>query len=446
MKFKKKTFGFGGIYIDKRKLTDSIPFTKTHIPFQIRLPMSQDSGKPARTIVEAGQYVEEGQIIGEAADADSAYIHTSVSGRVVSVERGRGFGQTETNVVTIETGGIVKNWYGKKYEIANMTPEQMVKEIMLAGIVGLGGMFDCLPVQTKLVRKEGKKADTLIVNAAESGPYLTSEHRLMIEKTGEVIEGIIQVMKIIGAPEAIIGIEENKADAAEAILSKLGDHPGIRVEVLRSKYPQDGERELIFSLLKKEVPAGWSPINMGVVVENVSTIFAIYEALVYKKPLIERYMTYSGENVEKRGNYKVRIGTPIRLILEEFGLPESFGAVISGDPLTGIDIKDLNTPVMKNTAAIIILSKPQNYRVLNRPCIRCSKCLSSCPMRLNPAVLARLCGEENINEAAGLGLTQCIECGCCSYSCPSTIPITGLIRYGKKILGSPSREGTNGRN
>ena len=445
MKVKTKTFGIGGIVIDKWKFTASSPLIKTHVPIQVRLPMCQDSGKPARTLVAPGEHVEEGQIIGEAPDNDSAHIHTSVSGKVISVERGSGFGKTETDIVTVATGGTIKNWYGRKYDTDDLAPEQMISEIRQAGIVEMDGGLDCWPAQTNLSLKEGKKADILIVDTVESVPYISAGHRILLEKTAEVIEGIRLVMKITGAGEAIIAIDEDKADVAGIISFGLIGLKDMRVEILKSRYPQGCERELIYALLKKELPAGKVPRDLGIVVENTATILAIYEALVFKKPLIERYITYTGDKIEKRGNYKVKIGTPVRLLAEEFGMPGTFGAVIAGDPLTGMEITDMNTPVMKGTSGIVFLPKYMNYKVLDRPCIRCSRCLSSCPMRLNPAVLADISREENFSESFSLGLSQCTECGCCSYICPSSIPITALIRYGKKVLLQKGRN-YNGRN
>ncbi|MGA2142174.1 MAG: RnfABCDGE type electron transport complex subunit C [Brevinematales bacterium] len=464
MKFKTKSTGPGGIFIEARRLTASDPIIKTHLPALVRLPMLQDSGKPARAIVSAGDHVEEGQVIGEAPDSNSANIHASVSGKVISVEKGPGYKNIETDIVTISTGGTIKNWYGKKYDAGGLTPEQMMGEIRQSGVVSMDSGLYCTPAQQKLAGITAKeKIDTLIVNAVESLPYLTSGRCIIMEKPADLIDGIRLVMKITGAKDAVIAVEEEKKrsvkpakpaepvesaepSAAEILLSAIRDKPDIRVEVLKTRsltgrrehYPLDSEGKLILALMKKELPAGKKPREIGIAVENVSTIMAIYEALVYKKPMIERLITYTGDFVAKRGNYKVRIGTPIRLIIEEFGMPSGKGSgpVIAGSPMTGMEITDMNTPVMKNTPGIVVLSKRQDYKALDRPCIRCSRCQESCPMMLRPARLAALCREDDFKEAWKSGLGQCIECGACSYICPSKIPITAILRYGRSVNGS----------
>jgi electron transport complex protein RnfC len=315
-----------------------------------------------------------------------------------------------------------------------MTVMQMLSDIRQAGIIGMDG--NGISADIKLTPKKGRKINTIIINGAESSPYLTVDHSLLLEKTDEILTGIRLIMKITGAHEAIIGIEANNTEALNALSGKLGGESSISLGVLGNKYPQGMERLLIKSLFNKEIPSTHSPDDIGVIIENVTTVYAVYEAIIYKKPLIERCITYTGDDVENRGNYKIRIGTPISLITGEFGLPVKPGRIIASDAMTGYDVTGNDMPVTKGTAGIIILPKKREYRVRNMSCIRCSRCLFACPMKLNPSELLWLCGEELIDEALSAGLNECIECGCCSYSCPSTIPIAAVIRYGKnKVEG-----------
>ncbi len=432
MEFKKKSFASGGVRPDEAKLTAAEPIIKSHMPRLVRIPMSQHTGAPAKTLVKAGQVVEEGQLIGEASGFISANIHASVSGKVVSVEKGNTFTARNVDIVTIETGGTIKNWYEKKFPYSGLSPEQLIQEIKKAGVVGLGGA--CFPTHVKLSPPPDKKINTLIINGAECEPYLTIDHRMMLDKTDEILEGARIVMKILPVKEVIIAIEDNKLDAAELFAGKLAGDPSVRVEVVRSKYPQGGEKQLIEALLEKEVPSKGLPIDIGVLVENVSTVFAVYEAVVYHKPLIERGITYTGDNLKNRGNYKVKIGTPITHIIEEFGIPDKFGAMAAGGLMMGTEVADLNMPVIKGTTGLIIIPKAKDYKVKNKTCIRCSYCLFVCPIKLQPTELAKLCDQLLVEEAVNeMGLLDCIECGCCAYVCPSSIPIVGLIRYGKEF-------------
>jgi len=431
MKVKAKTFPHGGVHLEEAKLTSDRYIEKAHIPRMVRIPMSQHTGAPAKLLVQAGQTVEEGQLIGEASGFVSANIHASVSGKVVAIEKGNTFNAKNVDIVVIETGGSVKNWYEKKHDYSSLTTAELLEDIKRAGIVGLGGA--AFPTHVKLSPPPDKKIEKLIINCAECEPYLTIDHRMVLEKTDEILEGIRIIMKILSVKEAIIGIEDNKPDAIELLNQKLSGDSSIKVEVLKTKYPQGGEKQLIQALTGVEVPTGGLPLDVGIVVENVSTVYAIYEAVVYKKPLIERGITYTGENLEKRGNYKVRLGTPVGLLIEELGTPPEYGAIIAGGPMMGIEVTDLNLPILKGSCGLVFLPKKKNYEVKNRVCIRCSRCLMACPTGLQPTELAKLCDALLVDEAVKMGLFDCIECGSCAYVCPSAIPIVGLIRYGKEF-------------
>ena len=440
-----RTFRKGGLILKEMKLTANNDIIKANMPELVRIPMLQHAGEPARLLVKTGDVVEEGQLIGEASGIISANVHASVSGRIKSIEK--------NGTVEIETGGIIKNWYKERRDYNNMPPKEMLEEIKKAGIVGLGGA--AFPTHIKLSPPEDKKIKLIIINGAECEPYLTSGHRVMLEKTSEIIDGIRIIKKILSCDKAAIAIENNKPDAVESFRKILnGDEP-IRLEILKTIYPQGSEKQLIQAVTGMEVPDGGLPVDMGIITINISTVFAVYEAIVYKKPLIERIITFTGEKFEGMGNYKVRIGTPVKQLFDDFKVPEEHGTIVSGDPMTGFEIDDLNLPIVKNTSGIIVLPKIKDYKVRNRPCIRCSRCLKVCPARLQPSELARLCDDilaEGPVSSQGsnslpwlrdtlvkMGLFACIECGCCAYVCPSTIPIVGLIRYGKKLLKKDER-------
>jgi Na+-translocating ferredoxin:NAD+ oxidoreductase subunit C len=427
-----RKFRKGGVHTAELKFTASSTVEKSNVPRLVRIPMCQHLGAPAKPLVKTGDLVTEGQLIGEAVGTVSANVHASVSGKVVSVEKGNTLKDKGVDHVVIETGGTVRNWYSQKHDHADMTPEQLIAEIRGAGIVGLGGA--AFPTHVKLSPPKEKKIDVLILNGAECEPYLTVDHRMMVERTDEVLEGLRIMKKILGVKDVLIGIEENKPDAIEAFNSRPGAGTEFRVEVVKALYPQGGEKQLVQALTGMEVPRNGFPEDVGVIVENVATVYAVYEAVVFKKPLIERSITYSGERVEKRGNYKVRIGMTFREFFEDHGIPAEKvrGTVIAGGPMTGIGIEDMDLAITKGVTGIVVLPKNKDYRIRNLPCIRCSKCLSVCPVRLQPTELAKLCELELFDEAAAdFGLMDCIECGACSFVCPSTIPIVNLIRCGK---------------
>lgn len=425
-------FGKGGVHPPEQKFTASSPVVKSNIPALVRIPLIQHVGAAAKALVKAGDIVEEGQLIGVADGFVSANVHSSVPGTVIAVEKSGTLKHKGVDTVVIRTGGKVRNWYEMKRDHSGIAPEQLVADIRGAGIVGLGGA--AFPTHVKLSPPKDKKIGMLIVNGAECEPYLTNDHRMMVERTDEILEGVRILMRALSVKETVIGIEANKADAIDAFRSRLGNEPEIRVEVLGTLYPQGGEKQLVRAVTGREVPSGGLPMDIGVVVENVSTVHAVYEAVVYKKPLIERVITYTGEQVQKRGNYKVRIGMTFREFFEDHGIPATRGTVIAGGPMMGIEITDMEQPVTKGVTGIVVLSKNRDFRIKNKPCIRCSKCLAVCPMRLQPTELAKLCDALLVDEAVeGFGLLDCMECGACSFVCPSTIPIVGLIRFGKEF-------------
>ncbi len=424
----------GGLRLKENKLTGAHPIIKSHMPKIVRLPMSQHIGNPAKLLVKIGDLVEEGQVIGEADGEISSNIHSSVSGRVTAVEKIDTPTCRAVETAVIETGGIIKNWYKEKFVYTSLKNHELLKMIKDAGIVGLGG--NAFPSHIKLSLPKEKKINVLIINGAESEPYLTSDHSLMIEKTDEIIEGIRIIMKIISTDKAFIVLEKNKTDVIDMFESKLKGDGSFKILSLGLKYPGGCENQIIETVTGRQIPSKGSPEDLGIIVENTATTYAIYEAIVFRKPLIERIMTYTGDQVKNRGNYKVRIGSLAGQIFDDYDLPDNFYSILAGGPMMGYEINDKNTPVLKNTSGIVVLPGKNNYRVRNKPCIRCSKCLEACPVRLQPSELVKLCEGSFFNEAAEtFGLYDCIECGACSYICPSSIPITGLIRYGKQKMG-----------
>ena len=314
-------------------------------------------------------------------------------------------------------------------------------KVLKAGIVGMGGAT--FPSHVKLSVPEGKKIDTLIINGVECEPYLTSDHRVMLERADEMVVGIRLLMKALGVERAMIGIENNKPDAIEHLKGIVKDIEGIDVYPLKVKYPQGGEKQLIKALLNREVPPGGLPLDVGTVVHNVGTALAVYEAVQKNKPLFERVVTVTGKSISKPSNFMVRIGTPVNDLLEAAGgLPEDTGKVISGGPMMGKALNTFDVPVVKGTSGILVLTEKEAHRKREMNCIRCAKCVTVCPMLLQPYLLRKLSLLERFEEAEENAILDCIECGSCSFTCPSNIPLLDYIRYGKSNVNQLIRNRT----
>ncbi|HRZ77614.1 MAG TPA: electron transport complex subunit RsxC, partial [Bacteroidales bacterium] len=323
-----------------------------------------------------------------------------------------------------------------------LNQEAIVARIKEMGIVGLGGAT--FPSHVKLMVPGGKKVDTLIINGVECEPYLTSDHRLMLERTEEVLIGTTILMKGLGVSKALIGIEGNKPDALEALGRLAGAYPGISVHALKVKYPQGGEKQLIRALTGREVPSGRLPLEVGCVVNNVGTAFAVYEAVQKNKPLVERVVTVTGKSLTRPGNFLVRIGTPVSALIEAAGgVPESTGKVINGGPMMGKALTSLDVPVVKGTSGILLMDDTSSARVEVEPCIRCSRCVSVCPMGLEPYLLALLSANEAWDRVETGRAMDCIECGSCQYTCPSGRPLLDHLRLGKARVGQIIRNRRN---
>jgi electron transport complex protein RnfC len=433
-----KTFNLGGVHPPENKLSADKRIEKLPLPKTVFIPVAQHIGAPATPTVKRGDEVKTGQIIAKSSGFVSTNIHSSVSGKVKKVDVSADSSGYSKQGIFIDVDG--DEWLeeiDRSEELAkefNLDGSEIVKKIQDAGIVGLGGAT--FPTHVKLVPPKGMKAEVLLLNGVECEPYLTSDHRLMLEKADEILVGIQLLMKAMSVGKAVIGIENNKPDAIQLLTEKARNYKGVSVVALKVQYPQGGEKQLINAVTGKEVPSGALPIAVGAVVSNVGTAFAVYEAVQKNKPLFERIVTVTGKGVSKPSNFKVRVGTATAELVEAAGgLPENTGKVISGGPMMGRAIPSLDVPVTKGTSGILLMQKEESERgeVLN--CIRCSRCVSACPMGLEPYLLMTL-GEKHIfDRAEDERVMDCIECGSCVYTCPSHRPLLDYIRYGKGKVG-----------
>jgi electron transport complex protein RnfC len=432
-----KTFPLGGIHPPEYKLTASAAIKQLAVPQVATIPVAQHIGAPAMIAVKKGDYVKTGQLIASINGFVSSNIHSSVSGTVSKIDTitdTTGYRQT---AVFIDVAG--DEWIGtidRSTDIARdikNKPEEIIQICRESGIVGLGGAT--FPSHVKLTVPTGKKCDMLIINGVECEPYLTSDHRLMLEKGEEILIGISILMKALSVEKAMIGIENNKSDAI-AYLSGLSEgYRGITVHPLSVKYPQGAEKQLIKALINREVPSGRLPIDVGTVVHNVGTAFAVYEAVQKGKPLFERVVTVTGKALSNPGNYLVRVGTPIKQLIESAGgMPEDTGKIVNGGPMMGKSVINTNVPVVKGTSGIILFPASESKRPELKPCIRCAKCISACALNLEPYLLANLSARGLFEKAELEKITDCMECGSCSYSCPANRPLLDYIRLGKSTV------------
>lgn len=438
-----KTFFPGGIHPPENKLTANIAIGYLPIPKSVTIPVSQHIGAPATTIVNKGDYVKTGQIIATNQGFVSSNIHSSVSGKVNKIDTiidTTGYKQT---AVFIDVEG--DEWIDtidRSRDIVTeikLSAEEITKRCLEAGIVGLGGAT--FPSHVKLTVPSGKKCDLLIINGVECEPYLTSDHRLMLERGEEILIGVTILMKALKVERAKIGIENNKPDAIEYFTKLAARLKGITVHALKVKYPQGAEKQLIKALINREVPSGHLPLEVGVIVHNVGTAFAVYEAVQKNKPLFERVVTITGKSVTHPGNYFVRTGTPISNLIEEAGgIPEDTGKIVNGGPMMGKAISNTDVPIVKGTSGIILFPRNQSERSETQPCIRCAKCISACAQNLEPFLLMALSEKSLFERAEKARITDCMECGSCSYVCPANRPLLDYIRLGKSLVIKLTRE------
>ncbi|MGN0777679.1 MAG: electron transport complex subunit RsxC [Aristaeellaceae bacterium] len=407
-------------------------------PPRLVIPLQQHIGAPAKAVVSKGDRVLKGQVIGEAGGFVSAPVHSSVSGVVVDVQPCLQANGTEVMAV------IIDNDYQDEWvelhpaeHPETLTAAELQKIIREAGIVGMGGAT--FPTSVKLTPPKGKTIEKLIINGAECEPYLTADHRLMLEKASEIIDGVRLIMLALDIRETIIGVEDNKPDAISVLSKAAQGVDGVTVRALPVRYPQGGEKQLIYATTKRKVPCGALPIEVGCAVCNVATVYAIQQAVRLGKPLIERVTTVGGM-VNNPGNYMVRIGTPIENLLDACGgLQTGVRKLISGGPMMGMSIARTDIPITKGSSGILALGR----EALNKkesPCIRCGRCMRACPMQLMPAKLDALVRADKIEMAEKFGVMNCLECGACTFACPAKRELTQSCRAGKKIINTRRRQ------
>ncbi|MCF8228666.1 MAG: electron transport complex subunit RsxC [Bacteroidales bacterium] len=441
-----KTFKLGGVHPPENKFSAESAIRVLDLPKQVSIPLAQNLGAPAKPVVNKGDEVKAGQLIAKGEAFISANVHASVSGKVFKIDEVMDQSGYRRPAVIINVEG--DEWEGSidKKDILkkdiSLSKEEIIGKIKEAGIVGLGGAT--FPSHVKLMVPEGKKAEVLIINGVECEPYLTSDHRLMLEKAEEIMIGTSILMKGLGVEKAYIGIENNKPDAIEKLGQLCKQYEGIEVYGLKVKYPQGGEKQLIKALTGREVPSGKLPIEVGCVVNNVGTAFAVYEAVQKNKPLFERIVTVTGKNLNEKANFLVRVGTPVSDLIKAVGdLPEDTGKVVSGGPMMGKALNNVDVPVVKGTSGILLFDEKHASRVEMRTCIRCAKCIHVCPMGLEPILLAQYSEKQRWEDAEKGRIMDCIECGSCQYTCPSGRPLLDYIRLGKQKVGQLIRNRGN---
>ena len=433
-----KTFSIGGIHPKENKFSAGKKIIEMTLPQQVVIPLAHYIGAPSEAIVKKGDLVKAGQLIGKANGFISANVHSSVSGKVNKIDVQLDASGYKRPSVFIDVDGDewLENIDRSSTIIREclLPKEEILKKIQDAGIVGLGGAT--FPAHVKLSPPPGKKADVLIINAVECEPYLTCDHQLMLEKGEEIIVGITIIMKVLDVKRAVIGIENNKPDAIAHLSKIASQYKGIEVVALKVQYPQGGEKQLIDAVIGRQVPSGALPIEVGAVVQNVGTTFAIYEAVQKNKPLFERVMTVTGKSATQPSNYRVRIGTLLsEVVTLAGGVPEGTGKIIGGGPMMGRSLMNLNVPMAKGSAGILFMPDEESVRKPMKNCIRCTKCVTVCPMGLEPFLLMNQSERNMWPEMEKERVMDCIECGSCSYTCPSNRPLLDYIRYGKTTVG-----------
>lgn len=438
---KLKTFKTGGIHPAGCKLSAGAP-TETLMPSkQVVIPLSQHIGAPAKPVVSRGDKVKVGTLIAEAGGYVSAPIHSSVSGTVAKIDSHYDASGYQRQAITINVDGdeweesIDRTATVERLEShPELTREAILSKIKDAGIVGMGGAG--FPTHVKLSPPPGTVIDSIVINAVECEPYITADYHLMMERADEIIVGIELLLKATGAPAAYIGIENDKPDAVRLLEDKTRSNGFIKVVPLKRKYPQGGEKQLIDAVLGRRVPMPPAiPANVGVVVQNVATVFAIYEAVMKSKPLVERYVSVSGKQLPRCGNFLVKIGTPaIELLNRCGGIPDESCKLLSGGPMMGKALLAADVPVPKTTNSLLLISGEEALRKEPSHCIRCAKCVGACPMGLEPYLISTLSASQLWDRAEKECITSCIECGSCQYVCPANIPILDKIRIGKSAV------------
>ena len=441
-----KTFSIGGIHPDENKLTHEVVTQKAALPKQAIFPLSQHIGAPAKPVVQKGDKVKVGTLIAEAGGFVSAPIYSSVSGTVFKID-------TAIDATGYRKPVIIINVEGDEWEESidrsdkletveahpELTPEEIINRVKEAGVTGMGGAG--FPTFIKLTPPPTAKAECVIINAVECEPYITADFRLMMEKADEILVGLELLMIAAKVTTGYIGIEINKPAAIELLTKKCAEKFGgskynVEVVPLKQRYPQGGEKQLVDAVIQRQVPAPPAiPVNVGAIVQNVGTAFAVYEAVMKHKPLFERYTTVTGKKLQKPGNFLVRMGTPMQDLIDACGgMPEGDNKLLAGGPMMGKALTSTEVPICKGTNSVTIISGEEARRKEPQPCIRCAKCVLVCPMGLEPYLLAKLSEVKNWDRCEHEDIVNCIECGSCQFTCPAYRPLLDNIRQGKATV------------
>ena len=438
---KLKTFSMGGVHPEENKITAEVATVVAPLPQQAIFPLSQHIGAPAKPVVNRGDKVKVGTLIAEANGFVSAPIYSSVSGTVLKVD-------TAIDATGYRKPAIYINVEGDEWEESidrsetletldkhpELTPEEIVNRIKVAGVTGMGGAG--FPTFIKLCPPPTAKAECVILNGVECEPYITSDYRLMMEHADEILVGLDLLMKGAKVERGYIGIEDNKPEAIKFFEQKTANDPRVEIVALAKKYPQGGEKQLVDAVINRQVPAPPAiPVNVGAIVQNVGTAYAVYQAVMKNKPLFERYTTVTGKQLKNPGNFLVRMGTPMRELIDLCGgMPEGDNKVLAGGPMMGKSVVSTDVTVCKGTNSITILTDADAHRKAAQPCIRCGKCVSACPMGLEPYLLATLSSFKEWERLEAEQVTSCISCGSCQFTCPSHRPILDNILQGKGVV------------
>ena len=425
-----------GVHVpDHKEQTSSLPIRRLPFAPMLVVPLAQHTGAPAIPIVREGQEVVRGEPIAQAGGFVSVPMHSPATGEVVRIALAPNARGELTKSIFIKPypSSSQEILYGAPQDIANMTPEEIVKAVQATGVVGLGGA--AFPTHVKMKVPEGKSIDTVVVNGCECEPYLTTDHRIMLEQAAQVLHGARIAMRAVSASRAVVGVEDNKMDAVAALRAANGQATDITIEAVPAKYPEGAEKILVQVLLGREIPSGGLPADVGLAVFNVATLAQIGDLLPHSQGLIERVITIAGPGVSKPGNYLTPLGTPLRFAIEQAGCTDTTASVILGGPMMGAAVSSLDVPVTKGVSGILVLTRQQvNGDSRIYPCIHCGACVEVCPMSLNPSRLGMLARKERYEEMeTGMHLMDCFECGCCSYICPSHIPLVQYFRIAKQM-------------
>ena len=443
---KSRTFRIGGVHPEENKLTHEVMTKVAPLPKQAIFPLSQHIGAPAKPVVAKGDKVKVGTLIAEAGGFVSAPIYSSVSGTVFKVD-------TAIDATGYRKPAIIINVEGDEWEEGidrsdklelladhpELTPEEIINRVKEAGVTGMGGAG--FPTFIKLSPPPTAKAECVIINAVECEPYITADYRLMMEKADEILVGLELLMVAAKVTTGYIGIETNKPAAIELLTQKCaekfnGSKYNVEVVPLQQRYPQGGEKQLVDAVIRRQVPAPPAiPVNVGAIVQNVGTAFAVYEAVMKRKPLFERYTTVTGKKLQNPGNFLVRMGTPMQDLIDLCGgMPEGENKLLAGGPMMGKALTSTEVPICKGTNSVTVLSDEDARRKEAMPCIRCAKCVSACPMGLEPYLLATLSSLKTWERLEAEDITSCIECGSCQFTCPAHRPLLDNIRLGKSTV------------